>query len=110
MSRRPLYRPLASTGQIPTLAEFIDQGSRALAREHGCTIRAARDHQLPGSWRTDWWRAFRDMFEAGALPSARLWRSLSDAEARTVLRSSRALRDDALTERLVWHRTWEPAR
>lgn len=85
---------------IPTFRQHVERRRRTAAARHGISLTEARQ-ELPESaylpeWRDHVVQAFND---GGDLPT-RLWRSLDEGLRYRVLRSPRALRDDALTHHL----------
>lgn len=86
---------------IRTFRQYVDQSTRAIADEFGCTLREAREAWTDASWRADWWAECLHRFAEGADFPTRLWRDLPDVARREVLRSTRCLRDAELTHRLV---------
>lgn len=89
-----------TTPRIKTFRQYVEDARDSAARKHGITkAEAARelpDHRYEAEWRDHVVKAFN---EGGDIPTA-LWRSLDEGLQYRILRSPRALRDDALTHDL----------
>lgn len=94
----------AEVEAILTLRQFADREHRRLAVKYrDVTLAEIADlYPADGSTiRADWWDHVVANVEAGVLPSTRLWRSLDNRQQYALLRTTRALRDDAFTRALI---------
>lgn len=86
---------------ILTLLQYADREHRRMHAKYGVSLaEAARLYPVRG-YGIEWFGYLRKQIEAGNVPSTRLWRSLSVHQQYGLLRTTRALRDDAFTRRLV---------
>lgn len=86
---------------IPTLRQYAQTEWERMRAEYGVTVAEASDLYPVTSFEADWFRATLASVDAGNVPSWQLWRSLTDHQRSHLLRTSRALRDDAFTRKLV---------
>ena len=83
-----------------TFNQFVDLQHRYIATKYGISL-AETARECPAHiYAADWEDHIVSAFNAVEDIPARLWRSLPDRLQRRVLRSPRALRDDALTRDL----------
>lgn len=91
---------MTNTVKIPTFRQYVKASRAAAMKEYGIDAREAAQ-ELPDSRYSQEWRdlVVRTFNEGAAMPT-RLWRSMDEGLQYRVLRSTRALRDDALTREL----------
>lgn len=93
--------------EIKTFRQYVEDARRSAARRHGVTMaevtRELPEHHYEREWRDYVVRTFND---GGTIATA-LWCSFDEGVQYRVLRTPRALRDDALTHDL--HRKTVPA-
>ena len=83
-----------------TFNQFVDLQHRYIAAKYGISL-AETERECPAHiYAADWEDHILHEFNAGEDMPTRLWRSLPERLQRRVLRSRRALRDDALTHDL----------
>lgn len=86
--------------KIKTFRQYVEDARKSAARRHGITlaeaVRELPEHRYAAEWRDHVVSAFT---EGADIPTA-LWRSLDEGLQYRILRSPRALRDDALTHDL----------
>ena len=83
-----------------TFNQFVDLQHRYIAGKYGITLVEAERECPACIYAADWEDYLLAEFNAGGDIPTRLWRSLPERLQRRVLRSRRALRDDALTHDL----------
>lgn len=86
--------------KIKTFRQYVDEARRDAAIRYDISL-AEAERELPEHRYTSEWRDYviRTFNEGADIPTA-LWRSLDEGLQYRVLRSTRALRDDALTHNL----------
>lgn len=87
---------------ILTLAQYADREQRSVAAH--CKVTLAEVVGLyPRSHYVSEWASYTEKaFNDGGEFATGLWRSLDERHRYRILRSTRALRDDALTQRYIW--------
>lgn len=89
------------TGIVLTFRRYVNASQQALASKHGLSLAEVR-RESPESQYTQEWRDYVvRYFNDGATIPTRLWRTFDEGLRYRVLRSTRALRDDQLTRKLV---------
>lgn len=83
--------------KIKTFRQYVEDDHRKAARKHGITLAEATRELPEHLYVAEWRNHVVSTFNAGADISTALWRSLDEGLQYRVLRSTRALRDDALT-------------
>ena len=83
-----------------TFNQFVDLQHRYIAAKYGISLVEAGQECPAHIYAADWEDYVLQQFNAGEDVPTRLWRSLPERLQRRVLRSRRALRDDALTHDL----------
>lgn len=90
-----------NTPRIKTFRQYVDEERRDAAGRYDITLAEATrelpEHRYVSEWRDYVVKTFN---EGSDIPTA-LWRSLDEGLQYRVLRSTRALRDDALTNFLL---------
>ena len=85
---------------IKTFRQYVEESRREAARKHDISLAEAA-RELPESRFSSEWRDYAvNMFNAGHDIPTRLWRSMDEGLQYRVLRSKRALQDDAITHEL----------
>lgn len=88
-------------GRVPTFRQYVNAIHREAAVSCGLSV-AEVSRDLPESmYHDEWLDHVVRSFDGGATITTRLWRSLSEGMQYRLLRSTRALRDEALTRELV---------
>ena len=86
--------------KIKTFLQYVEEARRDAAQRHNVTLaeatRELSEHHYECEWRDHVVRTFND---GGTIPTA-LWRSFDEGLQYRILRSPRALRNDALTHDL----------
>lgn len=85
---------------MQTFNQFVDLQHRYIAAKYGLSLAEAERECPAHIYAADWEDYVLREFNAGADIPTRLWRSLPERLQRRVLRSRRALRDDAVTRDL----------
>lgn len=89
------------TDTVLTFRQYVDSARKALAVKYDLPMaevtRESPDSRYAQEWRDYVVRTFND----GATIPTRMWRTLDEGLRYRVLRSPRALRDDALTRELA---------
>lgn len=85
---------------VPTFRQYVDIQHRAAAARHGITLTEAATELPESIYRAEWRTHVVTLFNDGATLPTRLWRTFDEGLRYRILRSPRALRDDALTHAL----------
>ena len=83
-----------------TFNQYVDLQHRYISAKYGISLAEAARECPAHIYSADWEGHIVSAFNAGEDIPTRLWRSLPERLQRRVLRSPRALRDDALTHYL----------
>lgn len=93
------------TTKMLTLRQYVDKRQKEMAKKYDLSIREIneaypRDCEM---FRQDWWEfnVVKNFDKNGAEMNMHVWRSLDARQRFTLLRTTRALRDDALTHELA---------
>lgn len=89
-----------TTPTIPTFRQYVDGKRREAAARHGIPLTEAAAELPETIYRADWRAHVVQRFNDGDHLPTRLWRTLDEGLRYRILRSHRALRDDALTRQL----------
>ena len=85
---------------MQTFKQYVDLQHRYIAAKYGISLAEAERECPAHIYAADWEDYIHNQFNAGEDIPTRLWRALPERLQRRVLRSRRALRDDALTHDL----------
>ena len=85
---------------MQTFKQYVDLQHRYVSAKYGISL-AESERECPAHiYAADWEEYIYNQFNAGEDIPTRLWRSLPERLQRRVLRSHRALKDDAVTHDL----------
>lgn len=86
--------------EMQTFAQYVDAQRRDAATRYELTLAEARVELPDHIYKAEWRKYVVQAFNEGGAISTRLWRTFDEGLQYRVLRSPRALRDDALTQEL----------
>lgn len=90
-----------SMSTVMTLRQYVRSDHERMRNEYGLSLVEIEGLYPKESYESRWYGYLSEEVNAGRLPSTRLWRSLTLHQQSGLLRTTRALGDNAFTHRLV---------